>query len=236
MTPDTVPWDELCPGFLASWGWPGGRWEPEHLGIYGPTGSGKSLFMMTIITERSKASGAHAVVLATKPADKTMTGFTKDGWKIRRTWPPDYGEDRVVYWPPGASMAGGLVKQRKAIQDFLISLWKPKSNIILAFDEIAYVEIELGLKRMIEQYWREARSIGVTLCATTQRPRHVSRQMHSQSTWSISFRPDDEDDAKRVAEILGSRREYTPLLLELEPYQFVMVRRRTREAYISRIG
>lgn len=238
--PDMVSWDELGPAFYAEWGWPGGKWIPEHLALLGPTGSGKTQFMMTVITERCKQSGAHAVILATKPADDTVRGLaTKgSGWKIRRTWPPDYGEERVVFWPHGQEMKAGqdaYTKQRAQVYDFLAQLWKPKSNIILGFDEIAYVENELGLGRVINQYWREARSQGITICAATQRPRNVSRQMHSNPSWSVAFRPDDEDDAKRVAEILGSRRNYTPILMELEPYQFLLVRRRTREAYVSRL-
>lgn len=233
--PDMVSWDELGPEFYREWGWPGGKWIPEHMAILGPTGSGKTQFMMTVITERCRQSGAHAVLLATKPADDTVTGLAPKGWKVRRTWPPDYGENQVVFWPPGSSITQGNNKQRVAVADFLAALWKPKANTIVAFDEIAYVENDLGLRRMVDQYWREARSQGITICASTQRPRNVSRQMHSNPSWSVAFKPDDEDDAKRVGEILGSRRNFSPILMELEPYQFLLVRRRTREVYISRL-
>jgi DNA helicase HerA-like ATPase len=232
---DVVSWEELGPAFYAEWGWPEGQWMPEHMAILGPTGSGKSQFMTTVIDERCKLTGAHAVILVTKQADKTTKRLANEGWKIRTSWPPDYGETRVVFWPPGRSMTEGSSKQRKAVFDFLAELWKPDSNLILAFDEISYVEVELRLRPMIEQYWREARSLGITIVAGTQRPRNVSRYMHSEPGWSVAFRPDDEDDAKRVAEILGSRKLYTPLLMELERFHFLMVRRRTREAYISRL-
>lgn len=233
--PETVGWSELEPAFVSSWGWPDGKWQPEHLAILGPTGSGKSWFMTTVIDARCKTTGAHAVILATKPADGTMKRMATRGWKIRRTWPPDYGETKTIFWPPQASMTVGNAKQRRAVFDFLAELWKPDANVILAFDEIAYVELELRLKPQVEQYWREARSQGITIVATTQRPRNVSRQMHSMPAWSVAFRPDDEDDAKRVAEIMGSRRLYTPILMELEPQQFLLVRRRTRDAYISTV-
>ncbi|TCO52987.1 ATP-binding protein [Actinocrispum wychmicini] len=235
--PDTVPWDELGPAFYREWGWPGGTWIPEHLAILGPTGSGKTQFMLTAISERCRLSGAHAVVLATKPADNTVTSLAPKGWKLRRSWPPDYGETQVVFWPPGQSLTQGqeYAKQRRAVYDFLADLWKPKANIIIAYDEIAYVENELGLRRMVDLYWREARSQGITICASTQRPRNVSRQMHSNPSWSVAFKPDDEDDAKRVGEILGSRRNYGPILMQLEPYQFLLVRRRTQDAYVSKL-
>lgn len=233
--PDSVSWDELGPAFYSEWGWPEGKWQPEHLAILGPTGSGKSKFMTTVMGERSRKSGAHAVLLVTKKADDTTLSLKSEGWKIRRTWPPDYGETRTVYWPPGQDMQKGSAAQRKAVFDFLAENWKEKANILIGFDEISYVENELRLRPVVEQYWREARTLGITICAGTQRPRNVSRYMHSEPGWSVAFRPDDEDDAKRVAEILGSRRTYTPMLMELERYHFLMVRRRTREAYISRL-
>lgn len=233
---DRVPWSELEPAFLSSWGWPGGRWEPEHLAILGPTGSGKSYFMTYVIDQRARRAGASAVIICTKPADKTMLRLARDGaWKVRRTWPPDYGEERIIFWPKSSGLADGIVKQRKAIYEVLAETWKPDANTLVAFDEIAYVEQELRLQPVVTKYWREARSLGITIVATTQRPRNVSRYMHSEPSWSVAFRPDDEDDAKRVAEIIGGRRLYTPILLDLEPHEFVIVRRRAREAYISRI-
>lgn len=231
--PDRVDWNELGPEFISEWGWPNGKWDPEHLAALGPTGSGKTKFVTTVVDMRCTMTGAHAVILATKPADGTLTKLKTKGWALRRSWPPDYGETKVLYWPPGASMKSGNEKQRRAIFDFLAEQWKPDANVIIVFDEIAYVETELRLKRQIEQYWREARTMGITICAMTQRPRNVSRQMHSMPAWFVGFRPDDEDDAKRVAEIAGSRRLYTPILMELDPYEFVLIKRRTREAYIS---
>lgn len=238
ISPDTtseiprVPWSDLKESLLDNWGWPEGHWEPEHMAILGPTGSGKTRFAGELLNERVKRTGAHAVMLATKPADKTLR---KMGWPIRRTWPPGYGEDHVIYWPPAGRPGEGPGKQRRAIREFLDDLWKPDSNIIVGFDEIAYVEGDLGLQRMINRYWREARALGITILATTQRPRNVSRHMHSEPVWSVAFRPDDEDDASRVAEIIGGRRTYRDVLMQLERYEFLVIHRRNREAYISRV-
>lgn len=233
---DRVPWAELEPEFLHQWGWPHGHWQPEHLSVLGPTGSGKSYFYTHVLDQRTKRSGAHAVILVTKPADSSVSRLTSRGWKLRRSWPPEYGEDRVIFWPPSSrDLHARLQQQKRAIYDFLQEQWKANANVIMAFDEIAYLESTLGLRPVIEQWWREARSQGITLVATTQRPRNVSRFMHSETTWVVAFRPDDEDDAKRVAEILGNRRKFTDEVLQLEPYEFLITKRRTREAYISRL-
>lgn len=232
---ERVPWTELEPAILTAWGWPDGKWQPEHMAILGPTGSGKSYLGTHLLNERVKRSGAHAVILATKPADSTVQRMVAKGWKLRRTWPPEYGENKVIFWPPSGRPGEGVAKQRRAVFQMMDELWKPDSNTILMFDEIAYVEGELRLQPLVTKYWRESRALGITIMAMTQRPRGVSRYMHSEPTWSVAFRPDDEDDATRVAEIIGGRKEYKPVLLELEPHEFVIVRRRTREAYISKL-
>lgn len=230
-----IPWRELEPYVLNTWGWPDGRWEAEHLACLGPTGSGKSHFATTLLHKRVVRSGAHAIMVCTKPADGTITRMTRKGWKLRRSWPPNYGDNRIIYWPSSGKPSDGVVKQRNAIYQMLDELWKPEANIILMFDEIAYLEHELRLGRLVTKYWREARSLGITIVAMTQRPRYVSRYMHSEPSWSVAFRPDDEDEAQRVAEIIGSRKQYKPILQSLEPHEFVIVRRRKREAFISKI-
>jgi hypothetical protein len=164
-----------------------------------------------------------------------MTGKGSGDWKIKRTWPPSYGENRVIYWPPAGRPGEGLGQQRRAVFRALDELWKPQANVILAFDEIAYVEQDLNLRNVLTRYWREARALGITIVATTQRPRGVSRYMHSEPAWSVGFRPGDEDEARRVAEIMGNRREFTPALMALERREFIIVRRQTREAYITRV-
>jgi hypothetical protein len=234
---DRVDWKELEPEFIGAWGWPNGKWEPEHLAILGPTGSGKSKFMGHILTLRCDRGGASAIIICTKPGDKTTAGLVRKGWKLRRNWPPQYAENKVIYWPPSGKpgSAEGIIAQRKAIQKALVDLWKEDSNTIVSFDEIAYIEDDLRLRPTITKYWREARALGITIVASTQRPRNVSRYMHSEPTWSVAFRPDDEDDAKRVAEIIGSRRTYTPELMQLNPYEFILINRRKRTAYISKL-
>lgn len=229
---ERVPWADLKESLVDAWGWPDGKWQAEHMAVLGPTGSGKSLFAGTLLSERTKRSGAHCVMLATKPADSTLK---KLGWPIKRTWPPDYGENQVIYWPPAGRPGDGPGKQRAAIKKFLDELWRPDANIIVGFDEIAYIEDDLGLRRMVNRYWREARALGITILATTQRPKNVSRHMHAEPVWSVAFRPDDEDDANRVAEIIGGRKTYRDVLMGLDRYEFLVIHRRNREAYISRV-
>lgn len=236
-----MPWEDVGPDFIAAWGFPGGRWQPEHLGMVGPTGSGKSYFEKVILSERARLRGSHVVIIATKPADKTLSSL---GWPIVTQWPPARGwkdqrkYDQVIYWAKSAGLTKeSRAKQTAAVQDVLAQLWKPDSNIIVAFDEIAYVQHELGLRTTIETYYREARALGITIVASTQRPQGVTRYMHSESTWSVFFAPKDEDDAERMAECAGNKRYYLRVLPELrrDMREFLLVHNLTNEAVISHI-
>jgi hypothetical protein len=174
------------------------------------------------------------MIIATKPADSTLK---KMHWPIVRKYPPEYGKhEQFILWPEQTKNAQeSKYLQAKTIHQALTDIWVEGSNTIVVFDEIAYVEQELRLKVLVERYWREARSLGITIVATTQRPRNVTRYMWSEPTWVVAFRPDDEDEARRVAEIIGGRTKFTKPLLDLDEYEFIVIKRRTREAYISKL-
>jgi hypothetical protein len=232
-TVEHVNWNELGPEFLKTWGNANGKFMPEHLAILGPTGSGKSFFMTQVLQQRATLRGSHVVILATKPADGTLT---KLGWPIINKWPPKYDQSQVIFWPKAGNLNESLDKQREAVLGMLNELWHANSNIILSFDEIAYIEEDLKLKTQITRYWREARALGITIVATTQRPRFVSRYMWSESSWTVAFRPKDEEDAEQVATVLGNRKYFKPVLMEqLQKNEFIILNRDERQAYISKI-
>lgn len=238
--PDRVPWDELEPDFMAAWGFPNGEFMPEHLEIDGPTGSGKSHFVKHIVQRRAELRGSHVVIIATKPADRTLSSL---GWLTTRTWPPRTGwrdkrkTAQVIFWPPGGLSKEAKQRQRDAIEDLLVKLWKKDSNIVVVFDEISYIQNELGLRTMIETYLREGRTLGITVVASTQRGQGVTRYMHSESTWTVAFAPKDDDDAERMAQILGNKLYFMRVLRDLnaDKHEFVIVHNRTKQAYISSI-
>lgn len=235
MSIQKISWAELEPEFLDSWGWPDGRNEAEHLSIVGPTGSGKSYFQSYVVKKRADLRGSYVIVIATKPADKTLRNMH---WPVINKYPPPWGKHtQFILWPKGSKNAAhSLMEQRYQIGTCLTEIWQADANTIVVFDEIAYVEEELRLKTLINRYWREGRSIGISVVATTQRPRNVSRYMWSEPSWIVAFAPPDEDEARRVAEIIGGRRKFTAPLAELGRHEFIIINRRSKEAYISKIG
>ncbi len=233
LSPPRRDWEsQVGPAFLRAWGRPQGRVEAEHVAIVGPTGSGKSTVQAQILLGRADLRDTATVVVATKPADRTLTRM---GWPIIRAWPPKFGQDQVILWPTSPNPSEQAETLRPVIKDALEQMWTPDSNRIVAFDEIAYVEQELRLRTTMTTYYREARALGISLVATTQRPYHVSRYLWSEAQWIIAFRFNDRLDMKRVAEIMGGGNEWLPVLGNLRPHEFVLLRRGTGEAVISKV-
>lgn len=200
----------------------------------GPSGSGKTYFDATILSERVAARGSRVVFVATKPADETIL---KLGWPIVDTFDDVRRNAQCVYWPR-TTKTGAARKEylRAKIQDLLEKLWQPDANIIIAFDEIATVEsLGVEVRELVQMYWREARSMGITVVAMKQRPQGVQRDMHSESTWVVAFKPKDEDDALRYAEVLGGKRKWRPVLeaLERDKHECVLSNTRTNTAVIT---
>lgn len=227
----------IGPTFMREWGYPtkGGKRkrEPEHVEILGQNGSGKSFFVVTILKERARLRNAVIVVVFTKPDDDTIASL---GWPVIEKWPPDYGKNQVVFAPKAKGISKeGMQQQKAAIYDLLNKLWVPRSNVIIYFDEVAYVCQDLGLNAQVQKYLREGRALGITVVGTTQRPQGVTRYLHSEAKWTICFAPKDDADAERMAEVLGSKRLYMPILkmLNRQNYEFLIVHNLTGKMFIS---
>lgn len=230
-----IPWHVLEGPFLNTWGRPNGKVEAQHIAIEGPSGSGKSMFQVYVAQKRVELRGSHVMVVATKPADSTLKEL---GWPIIRQYPPDFNDRKnFILWPPTPrDEEQAKTIQRETIRKALIDKWHEESNFIVVFDEIAYLEDELKLKTLISRYWREGRALGISIVATTQRPRNVTRYMWSEPSWLVAFQPNDEEEADRVAQILGGRKIYRDALMNLEEFQFIIVNRKEKVAYISKLN
>lgn len=232
---ERVDWAELGPEFIRTWGRPGGRYDPEHLTVYGKSGGGKTYFVGHVLSERARCRGSHVVIVATKKTDRTLTNL---GWPITTSWPPGYKEHQVVYWAKANGIsAEHRIPQRAKVKLLMDKLWVPNSNVIVYWDELSYIETMLKLKPEMETYYREGRALGITNVASMQRPSGVTRLSHSEAGWTVAFPPKDVDDRKRVAEVLGDRAKYSAVLdsLDRTRHEFLMRHDRSGEAYISHI-
>jgi len=237
-----VPWSVLEPDFTGAWGLadPGDP-QPEGLEIIGQTGSGKTYLLCSALQARMVRRETPAVIICTKKADRV---FARLGWPVIDR-PEDVNKHpNAIYWPTTSAMGN----QRKAfydrkIGDLLESLWVEDSNRIVAFDEIGYAESLSGdMRATVQQYWREGRSLGITVVAMKQRPQGTQRDMHSETYWTAAFKPKDRGDLERWAELYGHRRDWMPVFDSLdrpahgdrgEQREFVIRHSRSDEAYIS---
>jgi len=238
--PPRIPWSRLYKSFISVWGYPNGRFQPEHMEILGPSGSGKTYFEATILQQRVALRDSAVIFVATKPVDETISSL---GWPVVKDWKGVTKNRQCIYWP----QTGKLGEEHEALmtlamQQLLDRLWRAKAKVVLVWDEIASSE-DLGkaIKVRIKRYWRESRSVGITLVAMKQRPQGVQRDMHSETTWIAAFRPKDEDDALRVAEVMGSKRKWMPVLMGTEDggglnrdkHEFVLLNVVTGQAVIT---
>ena len=232
--PEEVPWSTLGPSFIEEWGHDGGKMRGEHIEIAGQTGSGKSYLEATILQQRARRWNTAEIVVVTKESDDSIPLL---GWPVVGKAEDIRKYRQCVFWPQ-TTVKGEAREQfhEEQIYDLLSGLWAKDANVVLAFDEIGYVEdLSTRLKKMIKMYWREGRSHKISLVAMKQRPVGVQRDQHSESRWKFVFPPAHPADMEPFAELLGRRGDWQPVLESLDQtsHQFVVRNSFTGDSYIS---
>ena len=233
--PERMPWSELGPYFIDAWGRADeSNPQPEHMEIVGQNGSGKTYLLMTCLQQRYAQRKSAAVMICTKPDDEI---FTKLGWPIIDS-PRQLNENpNAIYWPR-TRLTGNRKRDyhERKLKDLLDAIWTPQSNRIVAFDEIGYAESLSGeMRAMVQMYWREGRSLGITVVGMKQRPQGALRDMHSEAYWTAAFKPKDRADLERWAELFGAKRDWMPIFdsLDRQRREFIIANPVHDEAYIS---
>lgn len=228
------PWSELGPPFIAEWDRPRGKNEPESVQIIGPMGSGKGVLQRDILLERARRRQSHIVFIATKPADATTRSM---GWPVVDDWRGVQRNPQCIFWPH----TGRLGAERKAymaakIEDLLARLWEPESNTVVVWDELKRIEsYSRELVEYVQMYFSEGRALGITNVFGKQRVQGVERDATGNTDWKFAFRPNDQQDTERVAEIFGKRQDVMPVLnsLDREKFEFLVQHKLNMRTYIS---
>ena len=241
--PERAPWSQL--NFTETWGFQLPQGEREHLEVFGPSGSGKTYLVQTILQDHYRMAEARreaskrkhietgAVFAATKKDDRI---FSELGWPIVH----DVSEIRdtnVIFWPQTSKKGEERHEyHRRKMTALLDHLFTEKANTLLGFDEVGYVE-QLGndVRKRVQDFWREGRSLGAQVIGMKQRPQGALRDMHSETFWTVSFRPNDDGDLERWAELFGARRDWMPVFRQLNParHEFLIRHSKDDQAFIS---
>lgn len=197
---ETVDWDT----FLSRFRWKQG----EHVSAIGPTGLGKSTFILELCHHRGTVGSANAnwnaAVVATKPAggDKTIQALARQPeWSLIRKWPPAWDERMVVFWPTWRSRKDDAA-QAKAIQRMMDDAFSGRNRTVI-IDELAYVCRKFGMGDQLKDWWQQGRSVGVSLVGLIQRPAWVPLDVYSQPEHLFFWRTQDEADLRRITGLGG---------------------------------
>lgn len=219
--PPVVPWDRLRRAM---------RWQQgEHVSLIGPTGTGKTTAMLGLLDMRR-----YVVVIGTKPQDRTLSSLIKqDGYKRVYEWPPPVTRNRVVLWPR-ISRASDISAAAEVIRHALDEAFA-EGGWTVASDEVWYLAHKLKLGDLLETYWSQGRSIGLTHVATTQRPAWVPRLMYSSATHLFFWRDNDATNLDAMKNITSGARlnsgDIRKIVSMLEQHEALYVNTRTGDLF-----
>lgn len=216
--------------------------QGEHVSIVGPTGSGKTVLGLELCklvgAKRGKDKRPSRVtVLCYKPRDDTMRSILPEKeWPIIKKWPPGYGQEHCIVWTKGS-----FARQRAVFVPLLDAMYHEGGQAVY-IPEAAHFERKppdgLGMGGKMTELWSSARSNKLTVISDTQRPRFVTVSMWTEPSWVIVFRPEDEEDLRRVAQLTGRKADVWASWEQLGDFEFLCIRRQRgsgRGFYVSRV-
>lgn len=217
-----VTWDQ----FLMYFVWH----QDEHVGLIGPTGSGKTTLALNLLPLRS-----YTTVLATKPRDTTLDRFTKThDYKLLRQWnhklsPEKY--PRRILWPNSRGLYSAA-HQREVFQHGLASIYEQGSWCTFV-DEGWILSQALQMQYEVKTFLLQGRAMDLSLVLATQRPAWIPVEVYDQSTHLFFWRDNDETNLSRISGVAyGSSRLIQKIVSELAKHEVLYIN--TRDATMLR--
>lgn len=194
-----VEWSELEDHLASNWE------QGQHIALIGKTGSGKSHLALRLLDLKP-----FVIIIATKRYDPLLTEASSgyivrdDMSEIPRT---DEGypiHNRVIIWP-GTILKdenSRLTAQKESVKITLDTAERQRYWTVL-IDDVMWVYDMLGLSKKLEAIWYQARSAGISLVASAQRPVKTPRNMVAQASHLFLFAVSDKRDLEHFREIAG---------------------------------
>jgi len=218
-----IPWDEFIRDYF--------RWnQGEHTALIGPTGQGKTTLLTNLLPLHP-----FVVVFATKPKDESMERLIRTGYYPIKRWqsldPSKF--PRRVLWPDAFEL-DSVNTQAEVFHEAFARIYR-EGGWTVAIDELWYVNNILKLERDVKTYLLQARALGISLLAATQRPAWVPLEVYDQSTHLFFWRDNDEQNLKRLSGIsFRSANLIRSVVADLERFQVLYINTRTGEMLRTR--
>lgn len=202
--------DEYKPSIIGvKWGvflaWLNDQWAPgQHLAIIGPTGEGKTTFVVGILGLRK-----WVIALDPKGEDETLAA---SGYQRITSLPlPGYLRNRIAAGEPARLIVGGPSRtdnEKKALQRLMaqaIQMVREQGGWTLYVDEFQILaDIRLfGLGKPIEELLISARRNRTSVITSFQAPAWVPRASTRQAWGTLILPTRDVNMIKAVAESMG---------------------------------
>ena len=179
--------------------------QGDHVSVICPTKSGKSTLVAPLLNARIERGG-YVLAFLNKAEDSTLTAQFK-GWKRYHKFPKRgirRGDNKVVLWPK----VRRTIDETKKVHagEFKKALdWIAATGSVCAYvDETLYMTDLLRLEHELSFLHYFARSSGVSVVTSSQRPYRIPRIILSSASYTYIARTRDRDDHKRLGELGGT--------------------------------
>ena len=194
-----ISWDDFRT-YVLSWK------QGQHIGLIGPTESGKSTLTFSILPDRE-----YVTFFATKPADPVLDQFaTQGGYERTPTWPPvrrkwwggkrparaDESPRRLLW--PGAANLDSISVQRRQFHKATSDIYS-EGGWTVVWDEFWMMCQILKMEQHARILLQQARSNDISFVMGAQRPSRIPLELYDQATHLAFFRDNDEVNLKRIS-------------------------------------
>ena len=228
-----LTWPEFLEHVKGSWA------QGQHAALIGPTGVGKTTFAGHVISNRR-----WVLALDAKGGDETLDELYRHGFERLSRWPPPRNSDiweRLANREPVRLIVGVPVKARadraklrKLLSDTIDGAFE-MGGWTLYIDELQLAADRrlMGLTAQIEENLIAARSRGVSVVSSFQRPANVPRTASDQASHVFVWYTRDDDVVKRLAEMMGRPKdEVRGAIRGLDEFCVLTVSRNPRDPMI----
>lgn len=226
-----ISWDDFLT-YVFLWG------QSQHVGLIGPTESGKSTLEFAILPMRT-----YHVFFATKPRDEVLDQFAaKAGFVKLEDYPPvrRSGVRRREFTPaemprrllwPNARTLDADAKQQEVFRRAFRQIYA-EGGWCVTWDEFWMMTQILGLEKEARIMLQQARSNDMSFVMGAQRPSRIPLELFDQTTHLFFWRDNDERNLKTIGGIgyLASE-PIKRFVANLDQFQVLYINTRTGAMY-----